>query len=536
LLLRRVPRFARAAGGVAVGAAVLGATAFAATGASERSIRQGGTFRAAIPGGWFTAVDPALVGPEASGLLRPACGSLMAYPHKPLPAGLHLAPELAESAPTVSRDRRAYTFTIRKDARFSTGAPVTARDFEHALERIFDPRVNGVGYYFESIVGARAMAAGKAKRIAGVEARGRTLRLRLIEAVPDLPARLTQLCAVPSSLPEDPEGVRAPIPSAAPYYVAEYVPGESVVLARNRFYRGARRHHVDRITIDLTADAGDLDRVAAGELDYVWPAPDLNGRLPELVQRYGVNKTRFFSAPGLATRMFFLNTARPLFRNNVELRQAVNFAVDREALTHEIGAKVSATATDQILPNAMAGFRDARIYPLAGPNLRKARALARGHTRSGKAVLYTCARPDCVAPAQILKRNLAAIGLEVAIKTFPTGVFFRKAAAPEEPVDILWLGWDASYADPHEFMFLFDGRIPNYSRFQSTAYDRRLDHAARLDGDARYRAYGELDVRLVRDTAPVATYAVLNGWAFVSSRTGCITLNPFLDLTAVCLK
>ena len=47
--------------------------------------------------------------------------------------------------------------------------------------------------------------------------------------------------------------------------------------------------------------------------------------------------------------MFVLNTSGPLFRNNVKLRQAVNFAVDRKALTRELGA-LAGTPTDQYLP------------------------------------------------------------------------------------------------------------------------------------------------------------------------------------------
>src|SRR5262249_11898913 len=66
----------------------------------------------------------------------PTCATLMAYPETSLPGGYRLAPSLAETEPVVSRDGRTYTFTVRKDARFSTGAPVTARAFSHALERI----------------------------------------------------------------------------------------------------------------------------------------------------------------------------------------------------------------------------------------------------------------------------------------------------------------------------------------------------------------------------------------------------------------
>ena len=41
----------------------------------------------------------------------------------------------------------------------------------------------------------------------------------------------------------------------------------------------------------------------------------------------------------------------------------------------------------------MPGYRDARIYPLDRPDLRKARALASGRKRSGRAVLYTLSYP-----------------------------------------------------------------------------------------------------------------------------------------------
>jgi ABC-type transport system substrate-binding protein len=104
--------------------AVAGLLALALPGSLEaRAPRDGDTFRMAISVGVFQSIDPALYGPE-SRVLRPACAALMSYPDKPLPAGLVLAPELAQSDPVVSKDRRTYTFTIRKDA-----ASPTARRF-----------------------------------------------------------------------------------------------------------------------------------------------------------------------------------------------------------------------------------------------------------------------------------------------------------------------------------------------------------------------------------------------------------------------
>ena len=377
--------------------------------ADAERLKEGGTFRLAISADAnFQSIDPALYSFEAL-FLRPACAALMSYPDKPLPAGLVLAPELAASKPVVSKDRRTYTFTIRGDARFSDGSPVLARDFVHALERIFDPNMKTGGALFGDIVGAKEMLAGQATTLAGAVARGRTLRLRLTKPVPDFLARTSTLCAVPAALPADPEGAKAPLASPAPYYVSEYVTGERVVMERNRFYRGPRPHHVARITIDLQGDVSAVGDVASGTLDSVAPSPDLNPRLAGLVRRYGVNKSRLFLEPILVTRMFLMNTSRPLFKNNVELRQALNLAVDRRALLREYGP-FAATPTDQYLPQAMPGFQNERIYPLAGPDLRRARGLAKGHVRSRTAVLYTCSdRPDCIGVAQVLQQNARAI-------------------------------------------------------------------------------------------------------------------------------
>jgi ABC-type transport system substrate-binding protein len=377
---------------------------------------------------------------------------------------------------------------------------------------------------FEDIVGAQDLLAGKATTLAGAVASRRTLTIRLKKRVPDFLDSLTRLCAVPPGLPADPEGAKAPLPSAAPYYVAEYMPAERLVLERNRFYRGARPRHVDRFVADLASDFGPgIDQVARGESDTFIPGP-MPDQVAELVRSYGANKSQFFVRPGDGLRVFLINTSRPLFRNNVQLRQAVNFAVDRRALVREAGP-YGETPTDQYLLPGIPGYRNERIYPLKGPDLRRARALAIGRTRSGKAVLYTIESPSDVARAQIVERNLKAIGLEVEIKRFPVTLYFDKLA-PGEPYDLARLQF-GTLTEPTYLNSLFD---------YPAKYDTLLDRAARLSGEARYRAYGDLDVQISRDVAPAIPVSVVNAPTFVSSRVGCVVLNPWLELTAVCLK
>ena len=129
------------------------------------------------------------------------------------------------------------------------------------------------------------------------------------------------------------------------------------------------------------------------------------------------------------------------------MRQAVNYAIDRRTLA-ALGDGFEALPerpTDHYLPPGMAGFRDVNVYPLT-PDLASARRLVNEGGRT--AVLYTCDISPCPEGAQIIKTELAAIGLRVRIKTFPFPTFFARIATPGEPFDLAWAGYIADYPDP----------------------------------------------------------------------------------------
>jgi peptide/nickel transport system substrate-binding protein len=527
-------------------AAVAGGALLLASAGSPRATKDGGTFRVAISGASFDSIDGALADTAGSAVLLGAdCASLMRLEDKPLPEGSRVQPELASDFPRISTDGKTYVFTIRKGLRFSTGAPVTARDVAFTINRILNPALESPGQSsYASIVGAQAVIDGKAKTASGVIAKGGTLTIRLTHPVGDLNAGIASaLCVLPAGLPIDPEGVKAPVPSAAPYYVSEYVPGQRVVLLRNRYYHGTRPQHVDRFVIDLTYDDnGALDAAASGKVDYAWvPNPAYAPRAPEFARRFGVNKSRFFVKPANFMRMFVLNTSRTLFRDNVPLRQAINYAIDRPALLRQFGSYFG-SPTDQFLSPFVPGFRNAHVYPIYEPDLAKARALARGHTRSGRLLLYVNSRPTVLQQAEVVKHNLAKIGLDVEVKDFPGPVLFAKLANRDEPFDMAWIGWLNFEPDPRLLSDIFDGSTIgkpenlNWSYFDSPRFNRLLQAASRMTGEDRYRAYGELDVQLTRDAAPAVPYGVDNALTLVSDRAGCVIVNPYLDLATVCLK
>jgi ABC-type oligopeptide transport system substrate-binding subunit len=512
------------------GAALLATAAFA-TG-SRHAARSGGTFRIASTG--LDAIDPAISYGPAAPYLQAACALLLRRADKPGPAGLQTVPEAATGFPKVSRDGKTYTFTVRKGLRFSTGAKLTATSFAHELNRVLSPQMQSPGQqYFIDIVGAEAVTEGKATEASGIRVHGNSLVIRLTQAAADLSARLTYhgACAVPPGLPITPEGVGAPLPSAGPYYIADYVPGRRLLLKRNRFYRGSRPHHVDQFVVSIS-NRDPVNEVRTGRADWTDEASPTDLTPQERASR------QYSSVSGVGMEFVLMNNSRGIFRS-LKLRRAVNFALDRPALRKELGGPLAGQLTDHYMPSRLPGFRNVHVYPLGAPDVRKARRLVGGHVR--KAVLYTT--PQKISRAQIVQDDLKRVGIDVEIKQFPGELYFQLLFTAGEPWDLALIGYGPDWFDPSGYLgTIFDGRLLGTSetydieRFSSPKYNRLLDHAAGLRGQARYRAYGNLELDLMRNAAPIASYMNESQATFVSKRTGCVITNPGLDLAAVCIK
>jgi ABC-type oligopeptide transport system substrate-binding subunit len=262
----------------------------------------------------------------------------------------------------------------------------------------------------------------------------------------------------------------------------------------------------------------------------------------ELALTYGVNGTRLFAHPMVATNYLVLNTSRPLFRK-ASVRRAVAYAVNREALVRALGF-LPGKVTQQILPPAMPGYRKVRVYPSRG-DPRTARKLM--GNRPAKAVLYINDSPFDNAVAVVLIRQLARINIEVTAKPFRSAEYNHRIHRRGEPFDMTLFGWIADYLDPYDFInVLLSGRNiaaannSNLSHFDDPIFNRRMDEAARLSGARRFAAYAKLDADLVREAAPIIPYANDYRLEFVSKRTGCIVIAPGaasgLDFAAACLK
>ena len=485
------------------------------------------------------------------------CAMLLNYPDRPGTAGTRLQPEIAMTMPRISADGRTYTFRIRPGYRFSppSGEPVTARTFKVTLERALSPRLgeNAPAFHYVSdIVGARAYRAGRARHLAGVSTRGDRLIIRLIRPAGDFPARIAMplFCAVPTSTPVERNGIKTPIPSAGPYYLASHQHGRELVLKRNPSYAGPRPHRLDEIK--LVVGVGTDEAVASvqrGSLDYYrLDIPDLflaafqpGGRYalafgPDTA-RAGRARPRYLLTPSPFVRALALNTSRPLFRDP-EMRRAVSFAIDRRALAAVFGAE----PTDQYLPRLTPGFHAMDLYPLDAPDLGKARTLVHGHRH--RADLWTCGGVVCRGVAEIVRRNLRPIGIDVVIRQYDD--WDVRASNLGARYDIFDLAFYVDYADPAAVLepLLSGDSIEatgntNVAYLHDRALDARLRRAARLTGPERLAAYGAIDGDVARDSAPMAAFANDNIGEFLSARVGCEVFQPVyagVSLAALCVR
>jgi YVTN family beta-propeller protein len=495
----------------------------------------------------FGSPDPALAFDSPSWQIEAAtCGLLAGYPDQKGPSALVAQPDLARSV-SHSADGKTWTFALRRGMRFSppSDEEVNARTVKHSLERALDPRMNSAAfdsYFLPSVVGESAFTTGKARHISGILASGYRLTIKLEQPLPDLLARLAvpYFCIVPSNTPVDPNGL-ASIPSAGPYYVASYVPGQELVLRRNPNYSGSRSRRLAEMIYEIGIGQGIGEAmVEQGRSDYIIegpPAPD-EERLTRaaLSSPSALGHARVLTYPSTTVRYLVLNTRRPLFAR-VRVRQALSYAIDRTALAR----LWDGLPTEDYVPPGVPGQPTANIYPLHS-DVSEARILAgRMHAT---ALLYTCDVTPCPQIAALLTSELARIGISLRVKEFGGDALYRQAAVPNAPYDIVTFGWEMDWLDPGDVLRpLFDTSAigtpdnTNLANFSDPRLSARLAAALRLYPPERYLAVQRLVLDLER-AAPVVAYSADPALNLFSSRIGCQIYQPLygVDLGALCLN
>jgi peptide/nickel transport system substrate-binding protein len=464
-------------------------------------------------------------------------------------AAFEVVPDLAQSIPTPTNGGKTWVFTLRKGIKFSNGQPVTVKDVVASLQRIFKVKSPTSGSFYAGIVGAKACLAKPAsctlKGGVSANAKANTVTINLIASDPEFKYKLAvpHASIVPASSPPNDAGTK-PIPTTGPYYFASYNPNKQLVLKRNPYYKewskdAAPDGYPDQITqsFGLTVEA-QITAIENGQYDWTLESPPAD-RLNEMGTKYAEQAhvetlTAFWYAP--------MNTRLAPF-NNLKARQAVNYAIDRNALVKIFGGPKLATPSCQVLPPGFPGHVDYCPYTKnpgkkwSAPDLAKAKQLVKESGTAGQKVAVVSSDDEVnKATAVYLQSVLNSIGYKASVKPISGNIFFTYAQNTKNKVQINVQQWYQDYPAASDFLHVLFGcesfhpgsdSSINIAGFCDKSINAKMHHAlatALTNETAANAEWAKID-KLVTDAAPMATLFTPKHIDFLSKRVGNFTFS-----------
>jgi ABC-type oligopeptide transport system substrate-binding subunit len=461
-----------------------------------------GVFRVGVPGA-SVQIDPQLSYITTGWWLEYATAAKL---YNWSDRGNRLVPEVASSV-AISNGGRTYMFFLRKGFRFSDGTPLTARNFAYAFKRAGNPALG-------------SPAAGLIPAVRRVQAKAPyTLVIRLAKPDQALIPKLTMpfFQATSTTLPLNSEVTDA-YPSAGPYYFTANDVNTLTSIRRNQFYRGSRPHKLSGVDVQWGLKEEDaFHQVEANKLDEApVPAAEAQG----LVDRFGINRTRFWAKPNNCIGLIALNSHR-LFRR-VAMRKAINWAVDRTEYARTAGVAAASPWTHILPPGFPGSITAKRLQPYsAHANLAKARKLAGDLSELRIRVAYRSSGTSGPAQGEFVRQTLVRLGFKpenIEMRGFYGADIYTAMGLRGTDLDLgVSVGFCADYADPYVLVsFLFGGW--SSAATDSPKYRAKLAAANRLRGNARLRTFGKLDLEIVKNLAPAVFMRTFNNRFFFSNR------------------
>jgi YVTN family beta-propeller protein len=363
-----------------------------------------------------------------------------------------VVPDLATSLPTPTDGGRTYTFQVRPGIRYSTGELVRPADFRRAIERVLTLPGAYSPAYWTGIVGASQCLKSpkKCDLSKGIVIGSDTITFHLNAPDPDFLGKLalSQAFAIPANTPLQP---KLPLPATGPYMIDAFDSQHGVIrLVRNpRFQESAPAAQPDGYPDTIIekfgyTNPGALAAVEHGtaQLTGVPPGSLPAAGLAALRIRYG---QQLHVTPQASTFTYVLNTRLAPF-NNLKVRQAVNYAVDRRVLVrfrNGIGLP-----TCQVLAPTIFGYQRYCPYTVdvkpngsySGPDVARARQLVAASGTRGEAVqVWKPADEKHGSDLSYLVSVLDSLGYRARlkpVKTLPANLSHAQA---------YWIGWGTDY-------------------------------------------------------------------------------------------
>ncbi|MCW2512008.1 MAG: transporter substrate-binding protein [Mycobacterium sp.] len=479
---------------------------------------------------------------------------LLTYKHAKGEEGTQIVAGLAKDMPSISPDGKTYKLTLRPNMKYSDGTPIKASDFAYAIQRLFKADSGG-SVFFEGIVGAKDYAADKAPTISGIttdDASGDiTIALENPSGTFNNVLALMFAAPVPPSTPLDKDATNTPPPSSGPFMITKVEAPQTLTMERNPNFKTVKDAgatevadaNVDKITVTQNkSNSAQVTGVEQNTIDFMVDPPDAD-RLAEVKSKFG---ERFRLDDSINTYYFFMNNKTAPF-NDIRVRQAINYAIDPEALNRVFGGRLH--PTQQILPPGMPGYEEYKLYP--GPDMAKAKQLiAEANPTDKDITVWTDDEPDRKRIGEYYHDVLTQLGFNATLKVVAGDVYFATIGNTSTPdLDTGFTDWFQDFPHPDDFFRpLLNGAniLPtnnsNYSQVSIPENDAKMNQLAQEqlgDNEDVKKQYADLD-KSYMEQAVWAPYGNEQHSTFTSDRIDFDKTIPHLlftqDYSALALK
>ncbi|GBD11739.1 Oligopeptide-binding protein OppA [bacterium HR23] len=427
-------------------------------------------------------------------------------------------PDLAERW-TVSADGTGYTFTLRRDVKWTDGKSVTARDAEYGGLRTLDPKTASEYAYVPAgiIKGGEDFNRGKADASqVGIRAVDDwTITYTLNYPAGFFPALASMWVLMPQprwAIEQHKEKWIEPgnIVTNGPYLLRSWEHEKSLVLEKNPNYYDAPHVQIDRIEFVMVKEASTaLAMYEAGQLDTLY---NLGVPLGEIdrVKKDPVLSKELYIAPRPITYYYGFNVTKPPV-DKALVRKALIASIDRQGLIDNVlkgGQRPALTFTAPGNFGFVDGEKEGIGIPF-NPDQAK-RWLAEAGYPNGRGwpsdvvLMYNTSEGHKRIAEAISAMWKQHLNIDVKVVNQDWAVYLKTLS--QDPPHIWRLGWGADYLDADNWMSVFlSDSGNNHTMWKNTRFDALVKQAAREQDPAkRLQLYKEAERLLVQEDAVIA--------------------------------
>ncbi|MGE7272156.1 peptide ABC transporter substrate-binding protein [Brevibacillus panacihumi] len=419
----------------------------------------------------------------------------------------------------ISEDGLQYTFHLR-DSKWSNGDPVTAHDFEFAWKRALDPVfASNYAYHFYYLKNGEAYNSGKAKaEDVGVKViDDKTLEVQLENPAPfflELTAFATYYPVHKKTAMENPNWAMEANTHIGngPYNLKKWEHKSAIQFVKNDHYWDKDNVKVDRIDVTMIEDNNTAySMFENGELD--WAGAPLIALPPDAIPILK-ESGKLQSKPSASTYFYSFNIEKPPF-NNVKIRKAFSYAIDRKMIVENI-MQTGQTPALGFLPPTMSVKPDG--YFQDHDTQRAKQLLEEGMKELGISklppitVIFNTSDGHKKIAEAIQDQWKKTLGADVKISNLEFKVFLD--TVDETNYQVARRGWGGDFNDPINFMEIFrEKKGNNNTNWENAKYNELLVQVSKeTDPQKRKQLFGEAE-QILMDEMPVAPiYFYTESW------------------------